>query len=64
MTANSSEVIAAIIAGLSAIVAAIIGIFNHRKLQEIHILVNSRLDQALAEITDLKEQRDIKQAKE
>lgn len=64
MTANGSEVIAAIIAGLSAIIAAIIGIFNHRKLQEIHILVNSRLDQALAEITDLKEQRDIKQAKE
>lgn len=64
MTANSSEVIAAVIAGLSAIVAAIIGIFNHRKLQEIHILVNSRLDQALAEITDLKEQRDIKQTKE
>lgn len=64
MTANVSEVIAAVIAGLSAITAAIIGVFNNRKLKEIHILVNSRLDQALSEINDLRQQRDIKQAQE
>ena len=52
-------IVAATITGMSAITAAIIGVWNHKKLQEIHILVNSRLDQALSEINDLKSERDI-----
>ena len=53
-------IVAAVISAVGAITAAIIGAYNHRKLQEIHILVNSRLDQALSEIIDLRQQRDIK----
>ena len=52
-------IVAATITGMSAITAAIIGVWNHKKLTEIHILVNSRLDQALSEINDLKSERDI-----
>jgi amino acid permease len=58
MSESLGVVIAAIIAGICAIIAAIIGALNHRKLDAIHILVNSRLDEALAEITDLKKERD------
>jgi hypothetical protein len=54
-------IIAASISGLAAITASFIGVRNRKKLNEIHILVNSRLDQALSEINDLKTQRDIKQ---
>jgi hypothetical protein len=31
-----------------------------RKVQQVHVLVNSRLDSTLAEIADLKEQRALK----
>lgn len=58
MSEALAVIIAAVIAGVCAIAAAIIGVVNHRKLEEIHILVNSRLDEALAEIQDLKNQRD------
>jgi ABC-type molybdate transport system substrate-binding protein len=53
-------VVAAVIAALGAIIAAIIGAFNHKKLQDIKVSVDGRLDQALEEIADLKRQRDIK----
>ena len=53
-----------VIAGIAAIVAAVIGIRNHVKLTDIHVLVNSRLDTALEEIKDLKTQRDMKHDEE
>jgi hypothetical protein len=53
-------IIASVVGGISAIAAAIISGFNHRKLQEIKVSVDGRLDQALNEIADLKKQRDIK----
>lgn len=49
-----------IIAGIAAVIAAVISGYNHRKLNEIHVLVNSRLDAAIGEIEDLKKQRDLK----
>lgn len=51
---------AAIITAVAAIAVAYIGVGNRRKLNQIHILVNSRLDQALSEIKELKEQRNHK----
>jgi hypothetical protein len=50
-------IIAAVITAVAAIGAAAIGVTNRRKLNEIHVLVNSRLDQALVQIEDLKWQR-------
>jgi hypothetical protein len=52
--------IGVIATAIGAIVAAVLGYKNKKKLTEIHILVNSRLDQALGEINDLKSQRDLK----
>jgi hypothetical protein len=52
--------IGVIATAIGAIVAAVLGYKNKKKLTEIHILVNSRLDQALSEINDLKSQRDLK----
>jgi hypothetical protein len=52
----------AIIAGVAAIIAAALGYVNRRmiyennnKLNEIHVLVNSRLDDALTHISELQE---------
>jgi hypothetical protein len=42
-------------------VTAALGFINRKKTNDIHLLVNSRLDQAIAEIEDLKKQRDILQ---
>jgi hypothetical protein len=53
-------IVAAVIAALGAIIAAVIGVLNHYKLQNITVLVDGRMDQALKEIADLKKQRDIK----
>jgi hypothetical protein len=38
--------------------AAVIGALVLRKVQQVHLLVNSRLDKTLAEIADLKAERD------
>lgn len=57
-------IVSSVIAGISAVTAAMVGAVNHRKLSEIHILVNSRLDTAMAEIEDLKKQRDLKQGED
>ena len=43
--------------GIGAVVAAALGLINKKKNEEIHILVNHRLDEALAEINTLKTQR-------
>jgi hypothetical protein len=66
-----AAIIAAVIAALGAVAASLIGADNRRKidqsqqkLSEIHILVNSRLDSALSQIADLKQQRDRVQGKE
>lgn len=47
-------IISAVIVGVAAVLAAIIGIWNRQKLNQIHVLVNSRLQVALDEISDLK----------
>lgn len=52
-----------IAAALSAL-AVILSAFILRKSQQIHLLVNSRLDATIAEIADLKQQRDDKAAAE
>lgn len=51
-------IIAAIIGATGAILAAVIAsrLGSRRQLNEIHVLVNSRLSEALAEIADLKKQ--------
>jgi hypothetical protein len=58
---------AIIIPGLFSLAAAGLGLVNHGKIadtqakvQEVHLLVNSRLDATLSEIADLKQQRDLK----
>jgi hypothetical protein len=58
---------AIIIPGLFSLAAAGLGLVNHgkiadtqNKVQEVHLLVNSRLDATLNEIADLKQQRDLK----
>lgn len=55
---------ASVIAGSAAVIAAALGAYNARnisraqvKLQEVHVLVNNRLDTALDQIEDLKTQR-------
>lgn len=53
-------IIAAVIGGVAAIVAAFISYHNGVKIREVHVLVNSRLDSALEQIDDLKNQRDRK----
>lgn len=47
-----------LIAGLSTVISAYVA----HMVQKVHVLVNSRLDQALSEINDLKTQRDLKAA--
>ena len=51
---------ASVITALAAVAAAAIGALNHRKIDQVHVLVNSRLDAALLQIEDLKGQRDLK----
>jgi hypothetical protein len=48
------SVIAAVFSGLATVLAA----YLTGKVRQVHVLVNSRLDQALDEISDLKNQRD------
>jgi hypothetical protein len=57
-------IVSSVVAGVAAIIAALIGVRNHVKLTEIHVLVNARLDTALTEIDDLKKQRDLKHDEE
>lgn len=49
-----------LISGLAAVISAWVA----RKVQQVHVLVNSRLDAALAQIDDLKDQRDLKAARD
>jgi hypothetical protein len=44
------------LAAVASAVAAIVSVFNHRKIQEVHILVNNRLDAALEKIGNLEAQ--------
>lgn len=46
------------LAAISSTAAAWIGLHNRKRINEIHVMVNSRLDSTLAEIADLKQQRD------
>jgi hypothetical protein len=57
-------ILVAVIGALGAIGAAAVGYANRQKLTEIHVLVNSRLDTAIREIEDLKQQRNRLQEKE
>jgi hypothetical protein len=43
-----------VIAGIAAIIAATLGLINHQKITEVHVLVNGRLTLALAEIESLR----------
>ena len=47
---------AAILAGLALIAVLCTFIYTRSRIQEIHVLVNRRLEIALQEIKDLKEQ--------
>jgi len=49
-----------VISAAAALAAAVLGLLNRKKLTEVHLLVNSRLDSALSQIADLKQQRDLK----
>jgi len=51
-----------VITGIAAILAAALGLINRHKLNQVHVLVNSRLDSTLTEIEDLKKQRDTRAA--
>jgi hypothetical protein len=51
---------ASVITGVFALAAAVMGTLNHKRIGEVHVMVNSRLDTALAQIEDLKTQRDLK----
>ena len=53
----------AIAAGASG-VAAIIGIANRKKIKEVHVLVNNRLDAALENIGQLQESLRVSVSKE
>jgi hypothetical protein len=44
---------AAIIAGVASVASASVGYVNHRRIREIHVLVNNRLDAALEKIASL-----------
>lgn len=46
---------ASVISGAAVVLSA----FILRKVQQVHVLVNSRLDLALAELADLKEERAV-----
>jgi hypothetical protein len=56
--------LAIIVPSAVSLVAALLGVVNHAKLTQVHVLVNSRLDTAVQEIADLKQQRDIRRADE
>lgn len=56
--------VAAIISAVAACIAALGGITNRTKINQVHLLVNSRLDATLAEIDDLRKQRDRLQQKD
>lgn len=62
MNVGTITAIVGAIVGVISAISAIIGWLNRNRLGEIHILVNSRLDVAIKEIEDLKNQRDIKAA--
>lgn len=51
-------ILAAVIGAIGAIISALV----YRKVGQVHVLVNSRLDTALAQIDDLKSERDITRA--
>jgi hypothetical protein len=55
---NAVLIVVAIIGAASLIIAAVISARagNKKQLEEIHVLVNSRLTEALDEINNLKEQ--------
>jgi hypothetical protein len=44
----------ALAAGIPGIIAAVIGVLNRTKIAEIHVLVNSKMDQALSTIAGLR----------
>jgi hypothetical protein len=50
-------IVSSVIAALAVVLSALI----LRKVQKVHVLVNSRMDATLAEIADLKKQRDAAQ---
>jgi hypothetical protein len=49
------------VSGIGAVIAAVLAYFNKSKVGNIEMLVNHRLDEALAEIQALKEERDKKE---
>jgi hypothetical protein len=55
-----STYVVACIGAAGTITAALV----YRKVEQIHVLVNSRLDSVLAQVDDLKEQRDIARGKQ
>jgi hypothetical protein len=55
-------VIGTIIVAVIGAAATIISALVYRKVGQVHVLVNSRLDTALSEIQDLKDQRDLKRS--
>jgi len=54
----AGTIIVAVIGAAATIISALV----YRKVGQVHVLVNSRLDTALSEIQDLKDQRDLKRS--
>jgi hypothetical protein len=49
----TQSLIPAIISAVAAIIAAGMGYRNHRSIGDVHVLVNNRLEEALAKIVEL-----------
>lgn len=56
--------VASTLATVGSTAATIYGYFNKKKINEVHVLVNSRLDATLNEVADLKAQRDKKASRQ
>jgi hypothetical protein len=56
----AGTIIVALIGGAATVISAMC----YRRVGQVHVLVNSRLDTALSQIDDLKAQRDLKRQDE
>jgi hypothetical protein len=52
----------AVLAGAPAFIAAIVGVINAFRIQKVHVLVNSKMSDALALIATLRGERDAANA--
>jgi hypothetical protein len=54
-------IIASVISGIAAIIAASLGVVNHQRIKEVHVLVNNQLDAVMTKLSAaLKENEQLK----